>query len=181
MHEIHRLPIDVVAIVWTSKNTPFEGCTDVESIVTSNGELTSITLLFPRISVTSVVLSILMFLAGDKVMGCCLLIIAGFLQLLTALGFVVLTNKLHRHILIGNTPPPPVFTRDELVADLLPVLETMYNMDEGVWFREPVDPEKEHIPDYFDVIKQPMDFGTIRTKLEGDQYETPWNVSCNPN
>ena len=41
-----------------------------------------------------------------------------------------------------------------------------------------MDPEKELIPDYFDVIKNPMDFGTIKTKLsEGGHYINPWHVS----
>ena len=71
-----------------------------------------------------------------------------------------------------------MFTRDELQTELLPILETLFNMDEGVWFREPVDPEKEKIPDYFDVIKNPMDLGTIKTRLnEGGHYSNPWNVS----
>ncbi|XP_077555412.1 uncharacterized protein LOC144169878 isoform X2 [Haemaphysalis longicornis] len=36
------------------------------------------------------------------------------------------------------------------------------------WFLEPVDPEDA--PGYYDVIQQPMDFSTIRKKLEGGQY-----------
>lgn len=35
-------------------------------------------------------------------------------------------------------------------------------------FSEPVDPEE--LPDYFDVIENPMDFGTIRKKLENGDY-----------
>lgn len=35
-------------------------------------------------------------------------------------------------------------------------------------FSEPVDPEE--LPDYFDVIENPMDFGTIRKKLERGDY-----------
>lgn len=32
-------------------------------------------------------------------------------------------------------------------------------------FMQPVDPEALHIPDYFSIIKNPMDLGTIRTRL----------------
>jgi hypothetical protein len=37
-------------------------------------------------------------------------------------------------------------------------------------FHEPVDPIKLEIPDYIDVIKHPMDFGTIKNKLNTNQY-----------
>lgn len=37
-------------------------------------------------------------------------------------------------------------------------------------FLEPVDPIKLGIPDYFEVIKNPMDLSTVRRKLESGQY-----------
>lgn len=37
-------------------------------------------------------------------------------------------------------------------------------------FGKPVDPIALHIPDYFDIIKEPMDFGTIKEKLDRKQY-----------
>ncbi|CAG8463072.1 7211_t:CDS:2 [Funneliformis mosseae] len=37
-------------------------------------------------------------------------------------------------------------------------------------FYEPVDAEKLGVPDYYKVIKQPMDLTTINSKLENDQY-----------
>ncbi|GLE03758.1 hypothetical protein PINS_up012660 [Pythium insidiosum] len=40
-------------------------------------------------------------------------------------------------------------------------------------FLVPVDPVALGVPDYFDVIKEPMDFGTIRHNLEGGFYEDP--------
>ncbi len=39
-------------------------------------------------------------------------------------------------------------------------------------FLEPVDPVKYGIPDYFDIIKQPMDLGTVEAKLNALQYTT---------
>ncbi|CAG9331571.1 unnamed protein product [Blepharisma stoltei] len=39
-------------------------------------------------------------------------------------------------------------------------------------FYEPVDCVKLRIPDYYDVIKHPMDFGTIKKKLNNNVYES---------
>ncbi|OAY29077.1 hypothetical protein MANES_15G116300v8 [Manihot esculenta] len=40
----------------------------------------------------------------------------------------------------------------------------------GWAFREPVDPVALNIPDYFSIISNPMDLGTIKSKLEKNQY-----------
>lgn len=32
----------------------------------------------------------------------------------------------------------------------------------AVWFLQPVDPERDGAPNYFSVIKHPMDLGTIQ-------------------
>ena len=37
-------------------------------------------------------------------------------------------------------------------------------------FHKPVDPDELNIPDYFDVIKNPMDFSTIKKKLSNFSY-----------
>lgn len=39
-------------------------------------------------------------------------------------------------------------------------------------FSQPVDPVNDEAPDYFDIIKKPMDFGTIEHKLENNEYTT---------
>lgn len=39
-------------------------------------------------------------------------------------------------------------------------------------FNEPVDPVKLSIPDYFDIIKHPMDFLTIKNNLEKNRYHS---------
>ena len=44
----------------------------------------------------------------------------------------------------------------------------------GRWvFSEPVDPVTLGIPDYFDVIKHPMDLGTVKAQLSSGEIDTP--------
>jgi hypothetical protein len=43
----------------------------------------------------------------------------------------------------------------------------------AMWFLDPVDPIKLNIPDYPVIVKQPMDFGTIKSNLESGVYESP--------
>ena len=39
-------------------------------------------------------------------------------------------------------------------------------------FATPVDPERDNCPTYTKVIEHPMDFGTVRKKLESNRYKT---------
>jgi bromodomain-containing factor 1 len=39
------------------------------------------------------------------------------------------------------------------------------------YFTHPVDPVALNIPTYFQIIKKPMDLGTVQTKLQGNAYE----------
>lgn len=39
-------------------------------------------------------------------------------------------------------------------------------------FAQPVDPERDGCPDYLTKIKNPMDLGTVRKKLEDNEYDT---------
>ncbi|KAL0398395.1 UNVERIFIED_CONTAM: Transcription factor GTE12 [Sesamum radiatum] len=50
------------------------------------------------------------------------------------------------------------------------ILKELMNHPDGWIFSEPVDPVKLNIPDYFEVIAEPMDLGTIKRKLEGNMY-----------
>ncbi|ESO09433.1 hypothetical protein HELRODRAFT_168416 [Helobdella robusta] len=68
-----------------------------------------------------------------------------------------------------------VLTGTELRCILMPVLEQLYRCEpESFPFRKPVDPLGEGIPDYFDVIKKPMDLSTIKKKLDAGFYSDPW-------
>ncbi|XAR49351.1 hypothetical protein NMG60_11032526 [Bertholletia excelsa] len=70
----------------------------------------------------------------------------------------------------------------ELKAALEVIREVM-KMDAAEPFNVPVDPIALGIPDYFDVIDTPMDFGTICSNLEnGIKYKSSkdvlWDVQC---
>jgi E1A/CREB-binding protein len=52
----------------------------------------------------------------------------------------------------------------------LPMVDKLLALDHAWIFAEPVDPVKLNIPDYFSVIKHPMDLGTVKDKLDGHRY-----------
>ncbi|CAD5215336.1 unnamed protein product [Bursaphelenchus okinawaensis] len=66
------------------------------------------------------------------------------------------------------------FNPDELRSFLKPVWDKLYACEEAIPFRVPVDAEMLKIPDYFDIIKKPMDLHTISTKLDSGKYKNPW-------
>ncbi|XP_076342052.1 histone lysine acetyltransferase CREBBP-like isoform X2 [Tachypleus tridentatus] len=80
----------------------------------------------------------------------------------------------------AQPPPKPkpnkkVFKPDELRQALMPTLEKLYRQDpESLPFRQPVDPQLLQIPDYFDIIRKPMDLSSIKRKLDTGQYQDPW-------
>uniref|UniRef100_A0A8C1ZEF4 histone acetyltransferase n=1 Tax=Cyprinus carpio TaxID=7962 RepID=A0A8C1ZEF4_CYPCA len=68
-----------------------------------------------------------------------------------------------------------VFKPEELRQALMPTLESLYRQDpESLPFRQPVNPSLLGIPDYFDIVKNPMDLSTIKRKLDTGQYQEPW-------
>ncbi|XP_068654779.1 transcription factor GTE9-like [Aristolochia californica] len=50
------------------------------------------------------------------------------------------------------------------------ILKKLMNHEAGWVFNQPVDPVALNIPDYFNVILEPMDLGTIKSKLDKDSY-----------
>ena len=49
----------------------------------------------------------------------------------------------------------------------------MLNEELSWIFSSPVDPVKHNLKDYFDIIKRPMDLGTIKKRLDsGNVYRT---------
>jgi len=60
----------------------------------------------------------------------------------------------------------------KLKVNCLEVLKVLQGHQHGWVFNSPVDPVELGLPDYFEVIKQPMDLGTIRKKLENGCYHS---------
>ncbi|MES1915844.1 MAG: hypothetical protein MHM6MM_007736 [Cercozoa sp. M6MM] len=60
----------------------------------------------------------------------------------------------------------------ENIKDLcLEVVTELAEKENAVWFREPVDPEALGIPNYFDVVKKPMDLQTLAERLKAQHYD----------
>lgn len=81
---------------------------------------------------------------------------------------------------LGAKRPKPVqqaVPSDTSIVLLMKQCETLLNRlmshQHGWVFNSPVDVVKLKIPDYFTVIKQPMDLGTIRSKLHSGEYSSP--------
>jgi hypothetical protein len=60
----------------------------------------------------------------------------------------------------------------KIIEKLKEFLEAIIKHPISGMFLEPVDPEKDGCLDYFDVIKNPMDLGTIKNKLMENVYKT---------
>ncbi|KAL3070935.1 hypothetical protein niasHS_017060 [Heterodera schachtii] len=70
---------------------------------------------------------------------------------------------------------PKVFEANELRQHLVPVWNQLMQFEPAcIPFRYPVDPEQLNIPDYFDIIKNPMDLQTIKANLDQGKYKNPW-------
>ncbi|XP_057990198.1 uncharacterized protein LOC110670990 [Hevea brasiliensis] len=81
------------------------------------------------------------------------------------------TVMVHDESLQQKEPETPhqesQYNKQELDSALL-VIKKVMKMDAAEPFNVPVNPEALGIPDYFDIIDEPMDFGTICRNLEKD-------------
>lgn len=50
------------------------------------------------------------------------------------------------------------------------VLNNIWKLKGSFWFYEPVDTVKFNIMDYFEIITNPMDLGTLKKKLNHNAY-----------
>ncbi|RXN37042.1 bromodomain-containing 2-like isoform X1 [Labeo rohita] len=83
------------------------------------------------------------------------------------------------HIPQSGPPQPPVRdpTRQGRMTNQLQFLQKA--LQKTLWrhhfawpFHEPVDAAKLNLPDYYNIIKQPMDMGTIKKRLENNYYRS---------
>lgn len=63
-------------------------------------------------------------------------------------------------------------TVTELKNRLMPLITKLMESEYGWAFNNPVDPVQWNIPDYFDIIKCPMDLGSIKKRLENEHYSS---------
>jgi hypothetical protein len=56
--------------------------------------------------------------------------------------------------------------------EMYKIVCSMISRPESAAFREPVDWKGYGLLDYLTIVKQPMDLGTVKTKIETEQYAT---------
>lgn len=57
-----------------------------------------------------------------------------------------------------------------VMKECFSLLNSLIKHQSGWLFKDPVDPVALNIPDYFSIISNPMDLGTVRSKLEKSLY-----------
>ena len=63
---------------------------------------------------------------------------------------------------------------NELLKECSKILRALTSRERLAFpFMQPVDPARDGIPDYFAVVKAPMDFGTVASRLKTKAYDTP--------
>lgn len=65
------------------------------------------------------------------------------------------------------------------LQQMLRLVNTFLNRPDTLAFRSPVDPKAMNIPDYFQIVKNPMDLGTVSALCAAD-WTTFANVMDEP-
>lgn len=79
-----------------------------------------------------------------------------------------------------QVPPKPVSTKQEKPLSEMEkcaiVLARTMESQHAFEFLRPVDPIRQGIPHYTNIIKKPMDLGTIKSKLKTGKYSDRWQL-----
>lgn len=59
---------------------------------------------------------------------------------------------------------------------IVKAIQNLKRLHDARFYKAPVDPVKLNIPSYFQIIKEPMDLGTIEQKLKNNAYQSPQSV-----
>lgn len=78
-------------------------------------------------------------------------------------------------VLFSEPAPPKPKSRD-WVSMCRRVLLRLQAQPSALEFLAPVDPVRQGVPTYFDIVKQPMDLSSARKKLDRKQYKSPNEV-----
>ena len=57
-------------------------------------------------------------------------------------------------------------------AEMYKIVCSMMSRPESLAFREPVDWKGLGLLDYLDIVKHPMDLGTVKTRIENEKYSS---------
>ncbi|CAD8171690.1 unnamed protein product [Paramecium octaurelia] len=71
--------------------------------------------------------------------------------------------------MIKNTQTP--LNKDEQKR-LNQIVQQLIDSNDSVEFRQPVDYKRLNLPDYIQIVKRPMDLGTVQFKLNNNTYKT---------
>merc|ERR1712224_1195925 len=82
-------------------------------------------------------------------------------------------TQIEQHIKSLQTDFSSSYTPQQLRQRLAPILKKLIDDDYGWVFNTPVDPIQLNLPDYNEIIRRPMDLGTVKKNLENSKYKTP--------
>lgn len=89
------------------------------------------------------------------------------------------TKQLEMHL--ASVDRKTQLTPAKLKSTCLEALKGLQTHQHGWVFNCPVDPVELNLPDYFDIVKKPMDLGTIQKKLENGVYQSVAEFSIDVN
>ena len=84
--------------------------------------------------------------------------------------FQLLNNKENLQKMIDEINDEDLKMNDSWEKIAKKLMNNLWKHKDAELFHKPVDPEELNIPDYFNIIKNPMDFSTIKKKLTNYTY-----------